>query len=152
MKPLPRVLVVDDDADMCAELVRTLTKRGYEVLLMTDPVDEWVTQSLVNFEGKPLVSAMRADLKIEENAEEKKARETETGEMKGLLDKVREVLSAEGKTTFTALTAKCETKIELIAMFLAVLELFKRGELTFSQRRLFSEIDIKVKEGEKSVA
>jgi segregation and condensation protein A len=68
------------------------------------------------------------------------------------VERVREVLSAEGKTTFTLLTAKCETKIELIAMFLAVLELFKRGELTFSQRRIFSEIDIKAKEGEKSVA
>jgi molecular chaperone HtpG len=38
-----------------------LRKRGYEVLLMTDPIDEWATESLRTFDGKPLVSAMRAD-------------------------------------------------------------------------------------------
>ena len=54
-----------------------LRKRGYEVLFMTDPIDEWATESLRTFEGKPLVSAMRADLKIEAKEEEKKARAAE---------------------------------------------------------------------------
>ena len=41
---------------------------------MTDPVDEWAAQGLREFEGKPLVSAMQADLKLEETDEEKQAR------------------------------------------------------------------------------
>ena len=52
-----------------------LKKRGFEVLFMTDPIDEWTAESLREFQGKPLVSAMRADLKIEASEGEKKARE-----------------------------------------------------------------------------
>ena len=33
---------------------------------MTDPVDEWTAQALSKFEEKPLVSAMRAELKLED--------------------------------------------------------------------------------------
>jgi molecular chaperone HtpG len=71
-----------------------LRKRGYEVLLMTDPIDEWAIESLRTFDGKPLVSAMRADLKIEAKEEEKKAREAEAGALKPLLDRFRSVLGA----------------------------------------------------------
>jgi molecular chaperone HtpG len=41
-----------------------------EVLLMTDPVDEWVVQSLTEYDGKKLKSAEKGD--IEEAADEKK--------------------------------------------------------------------------------
>ena len=30
-----------------------LKEKDYEVLLMTDPVDEWVVQSLNEYDGKP---------------------------------------------------------------------------------------------------
>jgi molecular chaperone HtpG len=69
-----------------------LRKRGFEVLLMTDPIDEWSIGALRTFGGKPLVSAMRADLKIEANAEEKKERDAEAGALKPLLDRVRTTL------------------------------------------------------------
>src|SRR6202044_3676635 len=49
-----------------------LRKRGYEVLYMTDPVDEWAAEALRTFEGKSLVSAMRANLKLDETDEQKK--------------------------------------------------------------------------------
>jgi len=42
-----------------------LRKRGYEVLLMTDPVDQWAVAGLGEFEGKPLISAMDEDLKLD---------------------------------------------------------------------------------------
>ena len=38
--------------------------RGYPVLLMTDPVDEWVVQELEEFEGKPLRSVTQGDLEL----------------------------------------------------------------------------------------
>jgi molecular chaperone HtpG len=74
-----------------------LAQRGYEVLFMCDPVDQWTAESLREYGGKPLVSAMRADLKIEEKEEDKKAREVVESAMKGVLEKAREVLGKKVK-------------------------------------------------------
>jgi molecular chaperone HtpG len=49
-----------------------LKAKGYEVLLMTDPVDEWVVQSLTEYDGKSLKSAEKGDLAIDaEDSEDK---------------------------------------------------------------------------------
>jgi molecular chaperone HtpG len=69
-----------------------LHKRGYEVLFMCDPIDQWTAESLRDFAGKPLVSAMRADLKIEEKEEDKRAREVVASTLQGLLGRARAVL------------------------------------------------------------
>ncbi|HZU83304.1 MAG TPA: molecular chaperone HtpG, partial [Polyangiaceae bacterium] len=71
-----------------------LRKRHYEVLLMTDPVDEWVTESLRTFDGKPLASAMRADLDVGANEEDAKARDAQAQALAPLFDRVRSVLGA----------------------------------------------------------
>jgi molecular chaperone HtpG len=71
-----------------------LRKRGYEVLLMTDPIDEWATEALRTFEGKKLVSAMRSDLKIEATDDEKKARKADGEALGPLFDRIRTVLGA----------------------------------------------------------
>lgn len=75
-----------------------LRKRGYEVLYMTDPIDPFAMESLPEFEGKPLVNAMTADLKLEpEEKSESEDKPLETseavlGRMKSVLaDKVDEV-------------------------------------------------------------
>jgi molecular chaperone HtpG len=39
-------------------------KREIEVLLMSDPIDEWVVSSLTEFEGKPLHSVAKGDLDL----------------------------------------------------------------------------------------
>jgi molecular chaperone HtpG len=46
--------------------VEALLKRGLEVLYLTDPVDQWVVDSLPEFEGKKLISATAADLELGE--------------------------------------------------------------------------------------
>jgi molecular chaperone HtpG len=70
-----------------------LRKRGFEVLLMTDPVDEWASDSLGTFEGKPLVSAMRAELELDpKDASKKEARAAETESLRPLFDRIRAVL------------------------------------------------------------
>lgn len=66
------------------------------------------------------------------------------------IELVRERLRSSGKTTFSELCADCASKLDLIATFLALLELYKRGELAFTQRRLFGEIHIRKAEGEES--
>lgn len=41
-------------------------ERGIEVLLLTDPIDEWLTAHLTEFDGKPLRSVTRGELDQEE--------------------------------------------------------------------------------------
>ncbi len=68
-----------------------LRRRGYEILYMTDPVDEWAATALRKFEGKTLVSAMRAELPLdkEEPEEKKKAKDARKAELTPLLDRMK---------------------------------------------------------------
>jgi molecular chaperone HtpG len=72
--------------------LEALRKRGYEVLYLTDPVDEWAAQGLREFNGKPLVSALQADLKLQETDEEKQQKEQQAQGLKGLTERIKEVL------------------------------------------------------------
>ena len=76
-------------------------KKGVEVLLLTDRVDEWMLSFIQDFEGKELVSVAKGGLdlgKLEDEAEKKEHEETETsyadlvGKMKtALADKAKDV-------------------------------------------------------------
>ncbi|MEI7893365.1 MAG: molecular chaperone HtpG [Myxococcales bacterium] len=70
--------------------LEALRKRGYEVLLMSDPVDEWAVDTVREYDKMPFVSAMRSDLKIE--PEDQAQREATTAQLKPLCDKVQQVL------------------------------------------------------------
>ena len=68
-------------------------KKGVEVLLLSERVDEWLVSNLHEFEGKPLASVARGELDLGGLAdEEKKAREAQAGEYKGLVEKIKEAL------------------------------------------------------------
>jgi molecular chaperone HtpG len=43
-----------------------LKEKGYEVLLMADPIDEWVVEALTEYDGKKMVSAEKGDLALDE--------------------------------------------------------------------------------------
>jgi len=45
--------------------LEALKEKEYEVLLLTDPVDEWVVMSLTEYDGKALKSAEKGDLDLE---------------------------------------------------------------------------------------
>ncbi len=71
-----------------------LKEKNYEVLLMTDPVDEWAVQSLTEYDGKKLKSAEKGDLDVDEKDkdDEKESHKALFGFIKGLLEsKVKEV-------------------------------------------------------------
>ncbi|QTA78243.1 Chaperone protein [Desulfonema limicola] len=51
--------------------LEALKDKDYEVLLMTDPVDEWVVQSLTEYEGKKLKSAEKGDLNLDKTEDKK---------------------------------------------------------------------------------
>ncbi len=74
-------------------------KKGVEVLLLTDRVDEWMLSFLTEFEGKQLVSVAKGDLdlgKLEDEAEKKQKEETES-EYKTLVDKMQASLKDKAK-------------------------------------------------------
>ncbi|HJW02064.1 MAG TPA: molecular chaperone HtpG [Azospira sp.] len=74
-------------------------KKGIEVLLLSDRVDEWVVGHLTEFDGKQLQSVAKGGLdlgKLEDEAE-KKEQEKEAGEYKDLTDKVKQALEARVK-------------------------------------------------------
>jgi len=60
--------------------LQVFKKKGFEVLLLDDHLDEGCIQRLADFEGKKFVSIQKADLKLEESADEKK-RFKKLGEM-----------------------------------------------------------------------
>merc|ERR1712039_175695 len=69
-----------------------LKKKGYEVLYMTDPIDEYAIQQLKEFDGKTLLSATKEGLKLEEDDDEKKQFEEEKAKTEGLCKLMKEVL------------------------------------------------------------
>jgi len=52
--------------------IEALKEKDYEVILMTDPVDEWVVMSLPEYDGKKLKSAEKGDLDLDKVDEKKK--------------------------------------------------------------------------------
>ena len=70
--------------------LESLKKRGFEVLLLTDPVDEWTVDALSTYQGKPLVSAMRADLKLD--GESKPDDKRSNGDLQALCDRIQTFL------------------------------------------------------------
>ena len=71
--------------------VQTLASKGYDVLLFTDDVDEFLPQTLMTYEEKPFCNAASEDLGLQ-TEEEKKALEEKAEEMKGFLTFVKESL------------------------------------------------------------
>jgi molecular chaperone HtpG len=74
-------------------------KKGIEVLLLSDRVDEWVVSHLTEFDGKELVSVAKGGLdlgKLEDEAE-KKEQEKEAGEFKDLIEKIKASLAGKVK-------------------------------------------------------
>jgi len=69
-----------------------LKKKGYEVLFMVDPIDEYAVQQLKEYEGKKLLSATKEGLDIAEDDEEKKAFEEAKAKTESLCKLMKEVL------------------------------------------------------------
>jgi molecular chaperone HtpG len=69
-----------------------LKKKGYEVLFMVDPIDEYAVQQLKEYEGKKLISATKEGLALDEDEEEKKAFEEAKAKTEGLCKLMKEVL------------------------------------------------------------
>jgi len=85
--------VSGEDKGRLAKLpqVQTLEKRGYDVLLCTEDVDEFIAQTLLTYAEKPFCNASSEDLGLQ-NEEEKKELEERSEKLRGMLTFVKETL------------------------------------------------------------
>ena len=90
--------VPGENKDHLAKLpqVETLAKKGYDTLLFTEDVDEFVAQSLMTYMEKSFCNASSEDLGLQ-TEEEKKEAEAKAEELKGFLTFVKETLGDQVK-------------------------------------------------------
>ncbi len=71
-------------------------KKGIEVLLLTDRIDDWMMSQLFDFEGKSFQDVTKGELNLGEveSEEEKKQQEETAKQLEGLLERLKPVLEA----------------------------------------------------------
>merc|ERR1712035_32552 len=72
--------------------VERVTKRGFEVLYMCEPIDEYCVQQLREYDGKNLVSVTKEGLELPEDEEEKKKFEETKSKFASLCDVMKNIL------------------------------------------------------------
>merc|ERR1711962_603059 len=72
--------------------VGRVTKRGFEVLYMCEPIDEYCVQQLREYDGKNLVSVTKEGLELPEDEEEKKKFEETKAKFQSLCDVMKNIL------------------------------------------------------------
>jgi molecular chaperone HtpG len=79
--------VVDQSA-----FVERVRKRGFEIIYMTEPIDEYCVQQLKEFEGKKLVSVTKEGLELPEDEDEKKKQEQDKEKYETLCKVMKDIL------------------------------------------------------------
>jgi molecular chaperone HtpG len=69
-----------------------LKKKGYEVLFMVDPIDEYCMQQLKEFEGKKMTCITKEGLQLDETEDEKKKAEEQKAAFANLCKAVQDIL------------------------------------------------------------
>ena len=80
------------DVVASSSFVEKVKKRGFEVIYMTEPIDEYCVQQLKEFEGKKLVSVTKEGLELPEDEEEKKKRESDAEKYENLCKVMKDIL------------------------------------------------------------
>jgi len=80
------------DAVSNSPFLEECKKRGYEVLYMVDPIDEYATQQLKEYDGKKLVSLTKEGITFEETEEEKAAWEEKVTSFEKMCKVVKDTL------------------------------------------------------------
>ncbi|XP_041106569.1 heat shock protein HSP 90-beta isoform X2 [Polyodon spathula] len=75
-----------------SSFVERVRKRGFEVIYMTEPIDEYCVQQLKEFDGKTLVSVTKEGLELPEDEEEKKKMEEDKSRFENLCKLMKEIL------------------------------------------------------------
>merc|ERR1711973_965807 len=72
--------------------VEKVKKKGFEVLYLVDPIDEYAVQQLMEYDGKKLVCVTKEGLELPEDDEEKKRQEELKAEFEELCKVIKEIL------------------------------------------------------------
>jgi len=72
--------------------VEKVKKRGFEVIYMTEPIDEYCVQQLKEFDGKKLVSVTKEGLEMPEDEEDKKKQESDKEKFENLCKIMKDIL------------------------------------------------------------
>jgi len=80
------------DVVQTSAFVERLKKRGFEVVYMTEPIDEYVVQQLKEYDGKNLVSVTKEGLELPEDEEEKKKFEESKTKFEPLCKVMKDIL------------------------------------------------------------
>jgi len=75
--------------------VERVKKHGYEVLYMTEPIDEYCVQQLKEYDGKNLVSVTKEGVELPEDEDAKKKFEEDKANYEGLCKIMKEILDAK---------------------------------------------------------
>jgi molecular chaperone HtpG len=78
--------------------IEALRKQGYEILLMTDTIDEWIVDALREFDGTPFTSAAKGALELPESDEQKQQKEAKQKELQPITDRMQKALEQQVKT------------------------------------------------------
>lgn len=75
-----------------SSFVERVKKRGFEVVYMTEPIDEYVVQQMKDYDGKTLVSVTKEGLELPETEEEKKKKEEDKAKFENLCKVMKDIL------------------------------------------------------------
>lgn len=75
-----------------SSFVERVKKRGFEVIYMTEPIDEYVVQQMKDYDGKTLTSVTKEGLELPETEEEKKKREDDKTKFENLCKVMKDIL------------------------------------------------------------
>jgi molecular chaperone HtpG len=90
----------DRNAAQNAPQLEIFRSKGFEVLFMIDPIDEWIVNDISSFEEKKLTSISKGDVDLDsedEKAAKEESRKKVAEENKGLLEKLSAILSEKVK-------------------------------------------------------
>merc|ERR1711970_1412252 len=80
------------DVVSTSSFVERLKKRGFEVVYMTEPIDEYCVQQLKEYDGKNLISVTKEGLELPEDEDEKKKSEEQKTKFENLCKIMKDIL------------------------------------------------------------
>ena len=80
------------DTVSTSSFVERVRNRGFEVVYMVEPIDEYCVQQLKEYDGKTLVSVTKEGLELPEDEEEKKKREEDKKKFEALCKVMKDIL------------------------------------------------------------
>ncbi|OAD59043.1 Heat shock protein 83 [Eufriesea mexicana] len=75
-----------------SSFVERVKKHGFEVIYMTEPIDEYIVQQMKEFDGKQLVSVTKEGLELPEDEEEKKKKAEDKVKYENLCNVMKNIL------------------------------------------------------------